>query len=325
VRILLVSLVASGVALAQVPRVGLVELYGVHNVSAERIRAAVGVGEGDPLPTSKAEIEERLEKVPGVVLARVQAVCCNGDRAVLYVGTEERDAPHVEFRRPPQGTDSLPEALSETYHDFIAYFGETARTGEPSGPAAAAYEENFRVLAANTLDSLHQVLRESNDAEQRATAAYILGRAPATQAVVDDLQYAMLDDDETVRANAMRSLVSIWKRLAGHPHSNVRIEPTWFIELLNSLVWDDRWRAADSLAIMTVDRNPSTLQSLRERALPALADMARWRTPAHARPAFLLLGRVAGLAEKQIEDAWKRGDRESVIRRALEAKPAPEE
>jgi len=31
-----------------------------------------------------------------------------------------------------------------------------------------------------------------------------------------------------------------------------------------------------------------------------------------ALPAFILTGRVAGLTEQQIQDAWTRGDRESV-------------
>ncbi len=41
--------------------------------------------------------------------------------------------------------------------------------------------------------------------------------------------------------------------------------------------------------------------------------MARWKTLAHALPAFVLTGRVAGISEQQIQDAWTRGDRESVI------------
>ena len=53
--------------------------------------------------------------------------------------------------------------------------------------------------------------------------------------------------------------------------------------------------------------------------------MARWRTPAHAHAAFILVGRIAGLTEKDIQDAWSRNDREAVIRRAdpLVRKPTP--
>ena len=316
-RLLFVSLLASGLALAQAPPIGLVELYGVRKVSEERIRSAIGVRVGDPLSVPKAAIEERLEKVPGVVLARLQAVCCAGDSAVLYVGIEERDAPHVEFRQPPSGNLSLPEALNDTYRDFLAYFGEAARSGDPSGPAAEAYRESFRHLARDNADSLRRVLRESNDPEQRAMAAGILRYAPITRAVVDDLQYAMLDGDQTVRANAMRSLQALLPLAARDPDLGVRVELTWFVELLNSLDWDDRFQAATALVSLTQARDPGVLQHLRDRALPALADMARWKTPAHAHAAFVIVGRIAGLGEKEIQDSWRRGDRETVLKKAL--------
>jgi len=61
-RLLFVSLLASGLALAQAPPIGLVELYGVRKVSEERIRSAIGVRVGDPLSVPKAAIEERMEK-----------------------------------------------------------------------------------------------------------------------------------------------------------------------------------------------------------------------------------------------------------------------
>jgi hypothetical protein len=41
--------------------------------------------------------------------------------------------------------------------------------------------------------------------------------------------------------------------------------------------------------------------------------MARWKTLAHALPPYLLLGRIAGLPEDQVQAAWTRGDREWVI------------
>ena len=59
---------------------------------------------------------------------------------------------------------------------------------------------------------------------------------------------------------------------------------------------------------------------LRERALPSLVEMARWKTLSHALPAFVLLGRIAGLPENQVQAAWTRGDRESVIAAATKKK-----
>ena len=59
------------------------------------------------------------------------------------------------------------------------------------------------------------------------------------------------------------------------------------------------------------------LQLIRERALPSLEEMARWKTPRYALPPYLLLGRVAGLPEDQIQQSWEKGDRETVISKAL--------
>ena len=64
-------------------------------------------------------------------------------------------------------------------------------------------------------------------------------------------------------------------------------------------------------------RDPATMTLLRERALPALVEMSRWKTLAHALPAFILTGRLTDLTDAQIQDAWSRGDRESVIAAAM--------
>ena len=47
--------------------------------------------------------------------------------------------------------------------------------------------------------------------------------------------------------------------------------------------------------------------------MPALIEMARWKTLAHALPAYILVGRVAGWSEDQMQAAWSRGDREAAI------------
>ena len=67
------------------------------------------------------------------------------------------------------------------------------------------------------------------------------------------------------------------------------------------------------MALLTDGQDAQVLSQIRERALPALIEMSRWKTLEHALPAFVLTGRVAGLTEQQIQDAWTRGDRESVI------------
>jgi HEAT repeat protein len=176
-------------------------------------------------------------------------------------------------------------------------------------------QSRFAELAAAHLPKLREVLRESLDEEHRAIAAYVIGYAPRKADVIDDLQHALRDPDDTVRNNAMRALGAIAVLAMREPGLEIKVSSTWFIEMLSSLIWSDRSTAAVNLVTLTEARDQKTLDQLRERALPALAEMARWKHLPHALPAFILLGRVAGIPEKEIQEAWAKGEREAVIGR----------
>jgi hypothetical protein len=166
------------------------------------------------------------------------------------------------------------------------------------------------------LPLLDQVLRESSDPEQRAAAAYLLQYGPRgrkSKIITDALQYAVRDQEDVVRKNATRALRAVYVGAKLHPEQDVAVEPAWFVEMLNSVVWSDRRNAAQVLVDLTEDRKPETLDMIRERALPSIVEMARWQTLDHALPAFVLAGRVAGVDEKEIKDAWLREDRESIL------------
>src|SRR5258706_15988056 len=79
------------------PRIGVIDFYGVQKVSMEKLRKALAVKVGDGLPSSKGDVESRLNEVPGVVGASLQAACCEDGKAILYVGIEERGAAHFEY------------------------------------------------------------------------------------------------------------------------------------------------------------------------------------------------------------------------------------
>ena len=329
---LVLCLAAPGWLAAQAPRIGVIDFYGLRHVSGKRLRETLGVREGDPLPASKGAVEERLEHVGGVVRARLEAVCCTGDRVILYVGIEEKEAPHFEFKPAPAGDATLPEPVADSYRFLLADLERAARAGPvseslreghalSSDPAVRAIQERLEYLAADHLDQIRRVLRDSADPAQRAAAAYVIGYAPTKRLVVDDLQSAMQDPDESVRANAIRSLAAIAVLGALDKDLGIRVEPTWFIQMLNSLVWSDRTRAAAALVSLTEQRRPYVLDQIRETALPALAEMARWKSLDHALPAFLLLGRLAGLPETDIQAAWTKGNREAFIERVLKDQP----
>jgi hypothetical protein len=316
------------VAAGQTPRIGDIDLYGLRKVALEKILEVAGLGSGASLPASKSDIEEQIETVPGVVLARVEAVCCEGSNVVLFVGIEERGAQHPNFRSAPAGDATLPKELVETYRDYLAVVdkaGARGHTGEDltaghsvlDDPEARPFEDRFRTFATERFDWLRNELRNGPEAEERAIATAVIGYAPDKQQVAGELQYALQDTDDAVRANAIHGLTAIAVYSSKHPEKDIRVAPTWLVELLDSIVLRDRLEATRALVILTDSPNPAALDLMRERRLTALAEMARWKTLRYALPPFLLLGRLAGLPDTETHQYWEKGDRETVIGKAL--------
>jgi hypothetical protein len=314
------------------PRVGVIEVYGARKVSVKKIRSALGISEGGVLPISREDAEERISKIPGIVASRIEAACCDGRNTILYVGVQERDAPHFEFRPAPTGEIALPEDIVNNYQAFLdavtaSIRGRNADEDLTNGyslmadPECRGLQQAFRPLLARDLALVDQVLRQSPSAEQRAIAAYVLQYGPrdprSAKTIVDSLQYALRDAEDTVRENAMRSLKAVEVGAKLHPNEGIRIEPTWFVELMNSVVWSDCRNASLALVNLTDQRDPETLDLIRQRALRPVVNMARWRDLEHALPGFILAGRLAGVDEKEIQAAWVTGDREAVIEKAL--------
>ncbi len=329
-RTLLLFLFASFAASAQAPKVGQVEIFGIRKVSPEKIRKALGVLEGGPLPSSKVEIEERLEMLEEVTRATIEAICCLEKQAILYVGIEERGSTHFELRLPPTSEIRLPEPVMQEWLSFATNLAAAVRKGTAeedltnghSLVADADARQNqlkFVDLAESHEAVLRDVMRNAEDEQQRAIAAYIVAYGKDKKRVADELQYAMRDADSTVRVNAMVGLVAITIYSSMHPESGIRISPTWFVEMLNSTHFTDRAKAADALFHFTAKRDEHVISHLRDRALPALTEMSAWHHESHAIPAFILLGRVAGLPEPEIQELWKKGDRQTLLKKVKES------
>ena len=327
-----VFLAAACAAAAQAPRISDINYYGLHKVTAEKIQAAAGLKKGGELVASKGAIEDEIAKIPGVVLARVEALCCEGASVELFIGIEEKGAPHPSLHFAPAGDAALPKELLETYGDFLAAVARAATRGNITedmsagysmmdDPEARAYQPRFRTFAAEHFEWLREVLRNSADANQRAVAAAVIGYGADKQQAVGELQYAVGDPDGAVRSNAMRALTALAVYASRQPGPSVRIAPTWLVEMLHSIVLEDRLQAARTLVALTDSPNPAALELMRERALDSLEEMARWTTLRFALPAFLLLGRVAGIPDGEIHAQWESGDREAVIGKALALEP----
>lgn len=327
-RILVLLTFALGLLQAQsapssLPQIGIIDFFGVRKASVERLKKALGVTEGGPLPRSKAEVEDKMELVNGVVRARLEAVCCENGKAVLYVGIEERGAPAFNYRETPEGTVKLPEEVVDAYHDFFEKLQTAIRQGDivedltrghsiMANRDAQAAQLKFLPLAQQHEVTLREVLRTSADEVERAMAAYVIAYVPNKATVVDDLQYAIQDPDDGVRNNAMRSLLGLTILSEKQPELGLKVSPTWFVEQLNSIVWSDRNKAATALLTLTEKREAGLLEMLRERALDSLIDMARWRHLSHALPGYILLGRIAGFEEERLQTAWSDGKHQPV-------------
>jgi hypothetical protein len=320
-------------AIAQTPRIGTINFYGLRRQTEDKLLKAAGMEPGKPMPGSKGDLEDKLEAVPGVVAARVEAVCCEGDDAILFVGIEERGAPHFDTRPAPGGEAVLPADLIGDYRAYLIAVQRAAQrgsgaedysTGEPqiADPAAVEFEIRFRHFAADSVALLRDVLRNTADPEQRAVAASLIVYAPKKSEVLNDLQYALQDADESVRANAVRSLKAIAVLAQKRPELGLKVSPTWFIEMLNSLVLSDRQQACQALVILTDGGSAAAaLDLMRERSLNTLIEMARWKTLRYALPAFLLVGRIAGIPDAELHAQWQNGERETAINRAAATVP----
>src|SRR6185436_7963528 len=68
---------------------------------------------GDERPAFMAETEAQLSALPGVSRGRVNLVCCDGGRAIAYVGIEERGSATMSFRAAPTGDARLAADIVE--------------------------------------------------------------------------------------------------------------------------------------------------------------------------------------------------------------------
>ena len=321
----IVTFLAVAGSLSGQPRVGYVEVYGAREVSKDRILKVVGTEAGGVLPKSKGEVEEKLVELDGVVAARVEAFCCEEGRLVLYAGVQERGTPLFEYRTVAMETVEIPGEVTGAYGEFTAALARAAAAGDIEedltqghslmrNAECRAAQMKFVELAERHGAVLKAALARSEDPGVRAMAAYILGYAADKRKVVDDLQGGLRDPEQEVRMTSARAMRAI-SVLARDKEKEILIRATWFVEMLNSVVLGDRLEGARTLNLMFDELTEGTVAQIKERALPSLNEMARWRHLPHALPAYLLLGKVAGVAAGEVQAEWEAGRRELMLAR----------
>ncbi|MDP9261116.1 MAG: HEAT repeat domain-containing protein [Actinomycetota bacterium] len=333
--VLLLVVPSLRLAAQQMPPIGIIDVYGLRTLSESSVRGALGIREGDPVPDSAGPATRRLRGLPGVADARLKLVCCSSDgKPILFVGVAELGAPVNALQPAPTGSVRLPDDVVQLGRAFDDTLMAAVRQGQAAEhdsaghaffdyPAANAIQHRYLAIAAH-LPMLRDVLKHSASAEHRALAAELLGYATNVADAVPDLENAIHDHDEAVRNNAMRALAVIALYAQQSPLLGIDVSATPFVEMLNSLVWTDRNKASFALFQLTAHRDPALLALLRVQALPALVDIARWRSVGHAYAGYMILGRIEGMPDDALEQAWQHGDRSAVLDSAARMLSAPQ-
>jgi hypothetical protein len=313
---------------SQFPPIGIIDFYGLRSVSERQVREALRIKEGDPSSLEPEEAKRRLESLPGVAEARLGLVCCDAGKTILFIGIREKGVPALQFRPAPQGKIRLPQDVVQAGDERLkalsaAILKGNLREDDSQGHALSndsamrAIEERYITFAARDLKLLRDVLRHTADAKHRALAAEVIAYTANKQAIVNDLVEATQDPDDGVRNNATRALVVMANSNQQTTGRQIKIPLRPFIEMLNSIEWTDRNKSSNALNSLTYKRDLAILSELRQKALPSLIEMARWKSSGHSSAPFFLLGRVAGLPEDEIKAAWEGGDRASFVESAV--------
>jgi hypothetical protein len=316
-------------AAAQLPRVGIIDLYGLKKTKPEQVREALGIAVGDSI-TSMAllTVPARLADLPGVVSAAIDPVCCEEGKTMLYVGVVEEGAPTLELRMPPNGKARLTPDVIQAGVGFAqahqravmrGFVKEDVTQGHSlmADSTARMYQLRFVELAARRADTLRKVLRTADDEDHRALAAEVLAYSANKSSVVPDLVYAMRDPSSEVRNNATRALALIAMYAQQHPELKITVPYEPFIDLMNSVAWTDRNKASLALMSLTESRDKALLAALKARAFDSIVEMAQWTNPGHAMAGVIMLGRIAGLPDADVFAMYEKGERDKIIAAAM--------
>ena len=287
-----------------------VDLYGVRAVDADKIRAVVDVPVGEPFTASSSKIIKAVEAIDGVEKASVWPISM-GDTMAIFIGVQEAGAKSTATRPRPTEDIRLPQEVVETYDRVMSLLGEALRAGQgmedtEDGHSLSHYppmreqEMLFLDYSEEYFLELVDVLHQSKYDHERAVAACVLAYAEDKSEVIPDLQIASSDADSTVRNNATRALSLLVDYARQNPDLDLEVDPEPFLTLIESFEWTDRNKGSAVIAAISKYREPAFLETLRQRSLPYLFEMAEWKSLGHASFSIGTLARIAGIPEEEI-------------------------
>jgi hypothetical protein len=306
-------------------RVGEIEFFGYHGLDIDRVRASLPIKEGDKITrASSVQVRPQIEKSVRQVIGRdptdVAFLCCNTQgHVIIYVGLPGLSL-SFRYNPKPNGSIELPSQVVSLYDQMDQLLAEAVlkqpQDDRSQGfslsqfPPLRAKQLAMREFAVNSGDLIQRVLASSAEPKQRQVAAAALGYTLRSPHQIRALVRASRDINDGVRNNAIRALGVL---AASNNRSAAQIPSASFVDMLNSGVWTDRNKAGLLLEVLSVRRDPKLMSELRSRALDSLIEMARWRDPAHASNARIILGRVAGIEEKRLQKLVAGGEVDAIV------------
>lgn len=249
-------------------------------------------------------------------------VCCTGNGDwMIYIGLDGLSTSSPVYRPVPSGHLQLPADLLKLDAKLGDAWVAAVKKGSSredhetgyalaSDPALRSKQLRLRELALKYERQITRVLANSSDGRQRAIAATALGYATQSDSQIEALIAAGSDPESEVRNNAVRALGVL---LSAKPQLRQKIPVAVFARLLCSGTWTDRNKGGFLLMALTASRDSPILTELREKAQRPLMEMARWHEAGHADPARMLLGRMAGIEEKRLEELVRVGNVDAII------------
>ena len=311
--ILFLIAVSGQVSAEEQMTIGVIDFYGLSSITEDQVRAALPFSEGfvfsdgEAFPEGEAELA--TAEALGVSRVELSLTCCYEPyKLVAYIGIEEEQTSALQYRDKPVGDMELPSEIHETARRLEAAIVAAVRSGDAEedrsqghslmmNPEARALQQKYIEYAQKYRDTLIEVLQGS--ARDRALAATVLAYSEDKKSIVPYLEAAVLDPDEDVRNDAARALALIANYANENPELDIKIDAAVFVDMINSVSFSDRNKAAAVLFSLTEKRNPNALELIKAKAIPSLIEMCRFTWEGHAWVPCKILERVVGLPDRE--------------------------
>lgn len=330
-RSLLIILLLTFPAFGQEERklIGEIEFFGYSGIDLKQLRESLPIQEGDEFNIEKrgqltkilGKIETSIQEALARPTTDVLPVCCDRQgNWMIYIGLSGRDP---LYHPQPEENKKLPGKILDLYERLEEQLEDAIKRGVAQEDQSQGYalsidpplrktQLEMREYALEQGDLVRDVLVNGKDDKHRIAAAEILGYARQSKPQILALVHAARDENRIVRNNATRAF---WILINSNPDLAAEVPMEFYIDMLLSQKWTDTNKASLALSSITERNNPEILNRLRQKDVQErLVEMARWRTW-HAGYAKYVLGRLAGIDEKQLKELVNSGQTDAIINR----------